>query len=181
MVERHLVEQAQRGDQAAFAEIATVSTGRLFAVAHRILRDFHRAEDVTQQALVTIWRQLPSLEDPDRFEAWSYRVVVNTCYMETRRARPRDGLHVLTIDPTTGDAQAQIADRDMMERAFAKLSPQQRAVLVLQYYLDLDQAAIADVLDVPLGTVKSRAASARSAMRASLEADARPGIAGRTA
>jgi RNA polymerase sigma-70 factor (ECF subfamily) len=181
-VERRLVELAQRGDQGAFAEIASLTSGRLFAVAHRILRDFHRAEDATQQALVMIWRQLPRLHDPDRFEAWSYRVVVNACYEEARRGRPMNqGLRLLAIDPAAGDSQTSVADRDMLERAFERLPPEQRAVLVLQYYLDLDQSAIAELLDVPVGTVKSRASSARSAMRAALEADARPGVASRTA
>ncbi len=69
----------------------------------------------------------------------------------------------------------------MLERAFDRLPPEQRAVLVLQYYLDLDQSEIAEVLDVPVGTVKSRASSARNAMRAALEADARPGTVESTA
>jgi RNA polymerase sigma-70 factor (ECF subfamily) len=181
-VERRLVELAQGGDEGAFEEIASLMSGRLFAVAHRILRDFHRAEDVTQQAFVLIWRQLPRLSDPDRFDAWSYRILVNACYQEARRRRDaRQGLRLLAIDQAGGDPLATIADQDMLERAFARLSPEQRAVLVFQYYLDLDQAAIAELLEIPVGTVKSRASGARSAMRAALESDARSGVASRTA
>jgi RNA polymerase sigma-70 factor (ECF subfamily) len=181
-VERRLVELAQRGDQRAFAEIASIASGRLFAVAHRILRDFHRAEDATQQALVTIWRELPKLADAEKFDAWSYRVVVNACYTEVRSGRHRgDGPRLLPIDQVAGDTQASVADRDMLERAFVRLPPEQRTILVFQYYLDLDLGTIAELLDVPLGTVKSRASSARTAMRAALEADARPGVASGTA
>ena len=181
-MERRLVVQAQRGDQGAFTEIALAASQRLFSIAHGILRDFHLAEDVTQRALVTIWRQLPSLREPDKFEAWSSRVVVHACYEEARRGRQaRASVRLLGVEQATADSQANVADRDMLERAFERLSPEQRAVLVLQYYLDHDLVEIADILGVPLGTVKSRASSGRTAMRAALEADARPGVVERTA
>lgn len=168
------MELAQRGDRTAFSEIALRVTPRLFAVAHRILRDFQGAEDATQQALVQIWRKLPKLADPDRFDAWAYRVLVNVCYAESRRGR-RGGpeLHLLDVDASTDDAALSVSQRDMLDRGFARLSAEQRAVLVLQYYLDLDHAGIADLLGIPLGTVKSRASAARQAMRAALEADER--------
>jgi RNA polymerase sigma-70 factor, ECF subfamily len=181
-VERRLVELARRGDQEAFGEIAFAISPRLFAVAHRILRDFHRAEDATQQAIVLIWRDLPKLTDPDRFDAWAYRVLVNACYAEARsRRRVPDGLHLLPTDAVSGDSQASVADRDMLQRAFDRLPADQRSVLVLQYYLDMGHHEIAEVLGVPIGTVKSRASGARSALRAVLEADARSSVAGRTA
>lgn len=179
-MERRLVELAQRGDQAAFAEIAFAITPRLFSVAQRILRDYHRAEDATQQALVLIWRKLPKLADPDRFDGWAYRVLVNTCYAEARSGRGDPaGLHLLDADVVIDDDAMSVADRDMLERAFNRLSPEQRAVLVLQYYLDLGHQQIADMLGVPLGTVKSRASSGRNALRAALEADSRGASTGR--
>ena len=183
-MERRLVQQAQRGDQEAFASIVFAISPRLFAVAHRILRDYHRAEDATQQAIVLIWRDLPGLGDPDLFDAWAYRVLVNTCYQETRRGRRlRAGLRALqgSVEIAAADDEENVADRDMLWRAFGRLSVEERAVLVLQYYLDLDQAEIARTLGIPVGTVKSRASHARSALRAALEADARPGVARWTA
>jgi RNA polymerase sigma-70 factor (ECF subfamily) len=150
---------------------------RLFGIAQRIIRDYHRAEDATQQALVEIWRDLPKLRDPDRFEAWTYRVLVHVCYAEARRARgalpERD---LLETDSHGTDAALGVVERDMLERAFRRIPVDQRAVLVLHYYLDLDHQEIADLLGVPVGTVKSRAFGGRSAMRAALEADARPGV-----
>ena len=174
-MERRLVELAQRGDEGAFSEIAFALSPRLFTVAQRILRDYHRAEDATQQALVLIWRKLPKLSDPDKFEGWAYRILVNACYAEVRRGkRNPEGLHLLETDAASIDSQLSVADRDMLERAFERLPAEQRAVLVLQYYLDLGHPQIADVLGIPLGTVKSRAAAGRSSLRAALEADARP-------
>ncbi|MFL5714293.1 MAG: RNA polymerase sigma factor [Chloroflexota bacterium] len=177
MVERRLVEAAQQGDEAAFSEIAFEISPRLFAIAQRILRDFHAAEDATQQALVRIWRKLPSLSDIDKFDAWSYRVLVNECYAAGRRDRRRPTL--LVVDESDAlsvdDAQA-VADRDMLERAFLRMPAEQRAVLTLVYYLELDHAEIADILGVPIGTVKSRAFNGRNALRAALEADLREGI-----
>ena len=117
-MERRLVELAQRGDQGAFSELAFAISPRLFTVAQRILRDYHRAEDATQQALVQIWRKLPKLSDPEKFEGWAYRILVNTCYAETRRGkRSPDGLHLLDTDAAAGDSQVSVADRDMLERA----------------------------------------------------------------
>ncbi len=171
------MELAQRGDQGAFSELAFAINPRLFTVAQRILRDYQRAEDATQQALIQIWRKLPKLSDPDKFEGWAYRILVNACYAETRRGRRNpDGLHLLDTDGAAADSQLTVADRDMLERAFERLPAEQRAVLVLQYYLDLGHPQIAEVLGIPLGTVKSRASAGRSALRSALEADARPAV-----
>ena len=144
-------------------------------MATRILRDYHGAEDATQQALVLIWRKLPKLADPDRLDAWAYRILLNECYAEERRGRRRpDALQLLEDEGASDDGALTVANRDMLERAFARLPAEQRAVLVLQYYLDLGHPQIAELLGVPLGTVKSRASSGRRALRAVLEADARP-------
>jgi hypothetical protein len=75
-MQRELVERAMAGDHGAFAELARASIGRLYAAARLILRDDHRAEDATQEALVAAWRDLSALRDPDRFEAWLHRLLV---------------------------------------------------------------------------------------------------------
>src|SRR6187551_1521330 len=86
-MDTELVIAAQHGDEEAFASLAVAIGGRLHAVAHRILRDLDVAEDVTQQALLAIWQDLPQLRDPARFEAWSYRLLVRACYAEGRKSR----------------------------------------------------------------------------------------------
>lgn len=179
-MERELVLSAQRGDLDAFDQLVLRVTDRLFAVAYRILRNGPGAEDATQQALATIWRELPRLRDPDRFEAWAHRLLVHAAYAEHRRRRREAPAGSLT-DGTTEDPYAAIHDRDQLERGFARLTVEQRAVLVLQHYLNLSHDEMAALLEIPIGTVRSRLHGARGAMRAALEADARPSASGRPA
>src|SRR4029434_10493161 len=82
-----LVRRAQGGDQEAFADMVYAIADRFLAVSHRILSDLELAEDATQQALLSVWQDLPQLRDPARFEAWSYRLLVRACYAEGRKSR----------------------------------------------------------------------------------------------
>jgi RNA polymerase sigma factor (sigma-70 family) len=176
-VDRSLVERAQRGDREAFQALAFELSDRLFAVAHRMLRDFDAAGDALQVALVRMWRDLPSLRDPDRIEAWAYRILVRACHDELRKARRlAPGPRVMLPEVSSADPIGSIVDREEMERAFRRLNVDQRAVIVLQYYRDLTLPQIAEVLDVPIGTVRSRAHYAKRVLRAAIEADARPTI-----
>ena len=166
---------AQRGDEEAFAMLVVAHGGRLQAVAHRILRDYDLAEDATQQALLRIWKSLPKLRDPDRFEAWSYQLLVRSCHAEARRTRHwQPGLRLVETDTPSDDPSVSIADRDQLERAFRSLSVDHRAVVVLHYYLDLPLTEVADVLGVPVGTVGSRLHYAMKGLHAALDAAARP-------
>lgn len=171
-----LVKRAQRGDEAAFASLAVAAGHRLHAVAHRILRDVDLAEDATQQALLSIWRDLPQLRDPARFDAWSYRLLVRACYAEGRRRRhwtPNTRL-LPSDEPTQADPSRAVGDRDQLERAFRRLSIDHRAVVVLHYYLDAPLDRVAEMLGIPAGTARSRLHHAMRALRAELDADARP-------
>jgi RNA polymerase sigma factor (sigma-70 family) len=171
-----LVKQAQRGDQEAFASLAVAVGNRLHAVAHRILRDADLADDAAQQTLLAMWRDLPRLRDPERFEAWAYRTLVNACYAEGRKTRRwAPNLRVVVPDvATASDDLATVADRDQLERAFRRLSVDHRAVVVLHHYLDLTIEEVAETLGVPIGTVRSRLFYAMRGLRAALDADARP-------
>src|SRR5215204_949428 len=134
---RELVERAARGETAAFEVLIRRSSDRLYAIAYRILRDQYLAEDAVQQVLVTIWDELPRLRDPDRFEAWTYRLVVRAAVAEARRERRGTKVQLLPDDndasPAPDDYRA-VADRDQLERGFRRLTPEQRAVLVMQHY-----------------------------------------------
>jgi RNA polymerase sigma-70 factor (ECF subfamily) len=172
-----LVMAAQRGDEEAFAMLVAAHGGRLQAVAHRTLRDFDLAEDATQQALLQIWKSLPKLRDPARFEAWSYRLLVRSCHAEARRTRHwQPGLRLLETDLSTDDPSVSIADRDQLERAFRDLSLDHRAVVVLHYYLDLPLTEVAEMLGIPIGTVSSRLHYAMKGLHAALDAGARPAL-----
>ena len=173
-----LVVRAQHGDEEAFASLAVAVGGRLHAVAHRILRDTDLAEDATQQALLTIWRDLPQLRDPARFDAWSYRLLVRACYAEGRRIRTwAPNLRLLPVDQAAeSEGLSSVVDRDQLERGFRRLSIEHRSVVVLHHYVDLPLDQVAEVLGVPIGTVRSRLFHAMRGLRAALEADARPAL-----
>ena len=178
-VDRDLVEQAQAGDREAFAIFAHGWADRMYAIAQRILRDVGRAEDAVQQTLVIAWRELPGLRDPDRFDAWLYRLLINACYAEARDARRwQTAFQILPNDaPVANDDMLSVADRDELDRGFRRLAPDQRALLVLRHYVGLEPREIADVLGIPEGTARSRLHYAHRAMRAALEAAERPAAA----
>ena len=170
---RALVEKAIAGDTGAFVELATAAYDRLLGIARLIVRDDHLAADAVQEALTSAWLHIRAVRDPDRFDAWLNRLAVHASYREWRRHR-RVEVPVIRPDTMdTGDAVEAVDARDAIERAFRRLSPQQRAVLVAHHYLQLSDAEAAAVLGVPLGTVKSRLSRATEALRAAVEADAR--------
>ena len=175
-MDTELVTRAQRGDEGAFTSLAVAVGDRLHAVAHRILRDTDLAEDATQQALLNVWRDLPQLRDPARFEAWSYRLLVRACYAEGRRTRRwSPNMRLLPADePMAADGLSTVVDRDQLERGFRRLSIDHRAVVVLHHYLDMPLDLVAETLGVPEGTVRSRLHYAMRGLRAALDADARP-------
>jgi len=177
MVQRELVELARSGDREAFSALAASVVDRLYATAVLILRDHSMADDATQETIVRVWRDLPSLRDADRFDAWLRRLLVNACHDEGRRQRRRRPEMSLlpSHEPTVGDASTTLADRDALERGFRRLTSDHRAAVVLHHYLQLSLPEVAIAIGVPLGTAKSRVHHATRALRAALEADARSG------
>ena len=175
MVQRELVELARNGDRDAFSALAASVIDRLYATAMLILRDHSMADDATEETIVLAWRDLPSLRDPDRFDAWLRRLLVNACRDEGRRHRHRrPEITLLPVhEPVIGDSSSALADRDALERGFRRLTPDHRTVIVLHHYLGLSLAEVASATNAPLGTVKSRIHHATRALRAALEADAR--------
>ena len=182
-MDRQLVVRAIQGDEDAYAGLMAIAGDRLMAIAYRILRDVHRAEDAVQTALVDAWRDLPILRDPDRFDAWLTRILVRACYVEADRSRRSNAnMRVLPIDMAgTSDPTSTVLDRDRLDRGFRRLPTDQRAIVVLHHYLGWSQPEIALALEIPVGTVKSRLVYATRAMRAAIEADDRPTSAERPA
>ena len=168
-----LVERAREGDESAFADLVDLDGDRCYAIAYRILRDVERAQDAFQQAFLLAWRELPRLRDPERFEVWLYRLLVNACYEELRRYRRwAANVRTLPVDgPGGGDETVSIDDRDALERAFRTLSPEHRAVVVLHHHAGMPLASIAEVAGVPVGTVKSRLHYATRILRETLAVD----------
>lgn len=176
MAVQDLVIQARAGDRDAFSQLAARSIGRLTAVARMILRDEYAAQDAVQETFIEAWRSLPGLREPDRFEAWTRRLLVRACFKSGRRNR-RVGIVEIRLtpadEPAISGSERDLAIRDQLERGLAQLPAEQRAVVVLVYYLDLPLVDAAHAMNVPVGTVKSRLNRATHALRAALDADDR--------
>jgi RNA polymerase sigma-70 factor (ECF subfamily) len=168
-----LVERARDGDDVAFAELVDLDGDLCYAIAYRILRDAERAQDAVQQAFLIAWRELPRLRDPERFGAWLRRLLVNACYEELRRHRRWSSrITVLPIDgPGEPDPSISVDDRDALDRAFERLSPEQRTVFVLHHHAGHPLGEIAAIIGIPVGTVKSRLHYATRTLRAAIVAD----------
>ena len=177
-MQRDLVLRAKTGDHEAFSALAAASIARLHRVARLILRDDERASDAVQDALVAAWLDIRAVRDPEHFDAWLHRVLVRACYREARRHRRRRivEVHIDAIDvadmqrPAPG---ADLATRDLLDRAFRRLTPELRAALVVHHYLGLRDAEAAESLGIPSGTFKSRLHRATDALRAALDAEER--------
>jgi len=173
-VQAEIVDRARRGDREAFGVLAAGSVDRLYAIARLLLRDTHLAEDATQDALVRAWRDLPTLRDADRFDGWLHRLLVRSCTdIGRHRRRLRTEISVVPLEPSEPDGVAGLADRDQVERGLRRLNEAQQTILVLHFYVGLSPTEAAAVLEIPVGTAKSRLHYAIEALRAALAADER--------
>ncbi len=128
-----VVERARSGDQEAFADLVLQVSDPLLGVARRILRDPTLAEDVLQNALLTIWRKLPHLREPDRFEGWAFRILVHACYADApRNRRWASAIRVLRPDVASDvDDIQMISDRRSIARGFRAQMPPAPGLLFL--------------------------------------------------
>ena len=172
-----LVLRARGGDHDAFTALAEGAFDHLTRTARLILRGDDEAADAVQEALVAAWLHIRAVREPERFDAWLHRLLVHACY---RVARRRSQRRVMEIDVANvnisgrTDEQRPMVIPDQLERGFRRLTVEQRAVLVVHHYHGLSDAEAAVVLDIPVGTFKSRLSRATAAVRASIEADDRP-------
>jgi len=165
-----------QGDHDAFAFLVSHTSDRMYAIATRILRDPALAEDATQAAYLSAWSQLRNLRDADRFEAWLRKLVVHSCYAESRR-RTRWSANVRTLPdegPPAADTLLSVGDRDALDRAFRRLSVEHRAVFVLHHHVGLELTEIARTLGIADGTARSRLHRATRALREAVIEDMAP-------
>jgi RNA polymerase sigma-70 factor (ECF subfamily) len=166
------------GDSEAFGVLGARALPRLVGTAGLILRDADAADDAAQEALVRAWRDLPGLREPDRFDGWLHRILVRTCGDQFRdRSRQRRTAGPVP-ERSVIDATQSIVDRDEMDRALGRLGVEHRTVIVLRYYLGLSHPEIAEAIDRPIGTVKSRLSRGMAYLEAGLAADRRAGVTG---
>jgi RNA polymerase sigma-70 factor (ECF subfamily) len=175
-IDRSVVDRARTGDLDAFESIVRARMDAVYRLTSAILGDEADARDAAQETFVAAWRELPRLRDPDKFEAWLQRVAVNASRM-TLRARGRR--RVREIPSSQVDALANRAapgrgtdaDAELLDAALRRLTLEQRSILVLHHLEGQSLAAIAAVLEIPLGTAKSRLFSARRALESALRAE----------
>jgi RNA polymerase sigma-70 factor (ECF subfamily) len=171
---RDLIEQARRGDRAAYEQIVRRKVETVYRTARAILGNDSDADDATQETLIGAWRQIGSLRDPDRFDAWLGRITVNACRMALRRRRGGAAIELATTGPLemsdgrTSGFESRTVAADAFDRAFDRLPVDQRALLVLHHRDELPLAEVADRLGIPEGTAKSRLHAARIALDRSL-------------
>jgi RNA polymerase sigma-70 factor (ECF subfamily) len=169
-----LVQRAARGDNAAFELLVSRGADRAFRTARAILGNESDARDATQNAFVLAWRELPRLRDVERFDAWLGRILVNACRAQLRR---RGRVREIALDeshdrPSAGPAISdQVGETDTLGRAFDRLAPEKRAILVLHYLQHEPVAAIAAAIGVPVGTMKWRLHDARAALERALRVE----------
>jgi RNA polymerase sigma-70 factor (ECF subfamily) len=165
-----LVARAREGDHDAFTSLIDLSIVRLDAAARLIVRDRELARDAVQDTLIRAWRDLPGLRDPDRFDAWLHRLLVNACLdLARRRKRRVIEIELTPMDmPSMNDMAGDFADRELLDAALRRLDPQHRAVVVMHYFLGMPLPEVAASLRIPYGTAKSRLHYSLAAMRVSV-------------
>lgn len=173
MDQRGLVERARKGDHDAFTLLVDLTIAQLDTAARLILRDPELARDAVQETFIHAWRDLRSLRDPDRFDAWLHRLLVNASLdLDRRRRRRVIEVELTTIDsPAVSDTAGDLADRELLDQALARLDPGHRAVVVLHYFLGMPLPDVARSVGIPVGTAKSRLHYALEAMRVSVFAE----------
>lgn len=173
--EQELVARARAGDPRAFDTLVAMRLRPTFRLARAIVGDPAAAEDVTQEAFLQAWRNLPGLRDPARFDAWFGRILVNAARMHLRSRRRTMTIAIDEVDPegaTLGRSDAGIqgvGDADHLQRAFDRLGPEQRTILALHHLDERPVAEIATMLGVPVGTAKWRLHQARAALERAME------------
>ena len=177
-----LVERARSGDRIAFEALVEGRLDQAFRTARAILGNEADARDATQEAFLHAWRDLPRLRDPERFDAWLGRILVNSCRQALRGRRRRSVREIAASDlfdpvetvPTSDEPPDEaLAASDALERAFERLSVDERAILVLHHLERRPLSEIAATLAIPTGTAKSRLHAARHALERALEAELR--------
>ncbi len=158
-----LVERLQRGDQSALEELIRATEGLGFQLAWSLLGDRHKCEDVLQDAYLAVHSSIAQLRDVTLFKSWFCKIVVNRC-RRVLRERPTESLDRLLEGgwtPSTAEMAERVQDRLEVGEALAGLPVSDREILNLREVLEMSYQEIADTLEIPLGTVRSRLSAAR--------------------
>jgi RNA polymerase sigma-70 factor (ECF subfamily) len=176
--EDNLVRKAQEGDTRAFAELVLAHQQFAFHVALRALNNSQDAEDVVQDAFVKVWKSLKSFRQDSRFRTWLYRIVMNLCYNQLPKLRKDintldpDSIHLELMDTNLNmDPILRLEGKETLtfiQQQIKSLPDQYRIMLLLRYQQGCSYAEISEILDVPLGTVKTGIFRARERLKDSV-------------
>lgn len=172
-----LVARARRGDRAAVEALVRSHYDTVRAVCHRIVANAQDAEDATQNALIAIVRALPNFDGRAKFSTWAYRIATNAALDEVRRIRrrPVPADHETLAPPPVADRADAVGAQIDVRTALEQLPEEFRVAMVLRHVADLDYAEIAVILEVPVGTVRSRLSRGREQLASLLGNPAPPG------
>lgn len=179
MTEQELIQAARSGDQAAFAALVEANQAMVYSLAYRMTGNSEDAADLTQEAFLNAWRGLSKFGGQAAFSTWLYRLASNACIDFLRREKRRSALSMTLEDGDDEERQADLPDqrwsperelerkeaRQALQEGLAALSPEHREVLLLRETEGLSYQEISQALDLEEGTVKSRIARARTALR----------------
>ncbi len=173
--EDNLVQKAREGDTRAFAELVRAHQQFAYHVALRALNNTQDAEDIVQEAFVKVWESLTSFRHDSRFRTWLYRIVMNLCYNQLPRLRKdinaldQDSIHLELSDTNLDmDPVLRLEGKETLtfiQQQIKYLPDQYRIMLLLRYQQGCSYAEISEILDVPLGTVKTGIFRARERLK----------------
>lgn len=184
MSDKKLIKRIKSGDMDAFSELVTLYEKKALSFTYRMLKDLSDAEDAAQEAFLRVFDKIDSFRESSSFSTWFYTILNNICLdILRKRARSADTVSINQTSSENDEYELQIEDsapgpyeqlqkataQELLEEALTKLSDEHRAVIIMRDINGLDYEEIAKVLDVSLGTVKSRISRARLALRKILE------------
>lgn len=175
-LDRSVIDRARRGDLDAFEEIVRVRMDTVYRLSFAILGDDAEARDAAQETFIAAWRQIRGVRDPERFDAWLQRVAVNAARMTHRAGRRRRVREIASSRiggmPERAAASPAEVDSRTLDSAMRRLPVEQRSILVLHHLEGRTVAELAEILEIPIGTAKSRLHTARQALQAAIDAEA---------
>lgn len=176
------IKQVKKGDQSAFEDIVTAYQNKIYHHCYRMLNNRHEAEDIAQETFIRAYVNIHSFDDQRKFSTWLYRIATNLTIDRIRKRKPdyfldaeikgTEGLDMysqLAIDDRLPEEEVEGLElQDHIHKEISDLPPKYRSIIILRYLEDFSLKEISDILDIPLGTVKTRIHRGREALRKKL-------------
>ncbi len=176
------IKQVIKGDQDAFADIVEIYSNSIYQLGYRMLGNRHEAEDIAQEAFIRAYVNIKTFNQDLKFSTWLFRIATNLCIDRIRKKKPdyyldaevsgTDGLTMysqLSSDSPLPESELESLElQEIVQKEILKLPEKYRSVIVLKYIEELSLNEISEILDMPLGTVKTRIHRGREALRQQL-------------